>query len=120
MNKKFYYVFLIGFIVIWGVWYSCNYSEITEKHIAAEKSESISTNEKPAYDYENIPYIININKADAKELEALEGIGEKRAQSIIEYRNEHGPFKSTDELLNVKGIGDVVLGKIKDRISVED
>lgn len=48
---------------------------------------------------------VAINTATAEQLESLPGVGPALAQRIIEYRRQHGPFKSVDELLNVKGIG---------------
>lgn len=62
---------------------------------------------------------ININTATAEELTELPGIGEKKAEAIIEYRNQHGAFSSTDELLNVSGIGEATYGKFKDKVTVE-
>lgn len=62
---------------------------------------------------------ININTADLQTLESLPGIGAAKAQAIIDYRTEHGNFKSIDELKNVKGIGDKVLEKIKEQIEVK-
>ncbi|GAA5445147.1 hypothetical protein Misp06_03340 [Microbulbifer sp. NBRC 101763] len=60
---------------------------------------------------------VNINSASVVELaEKLDGIGEARAQLIIEYREKHGPFTSIDQLLNVKGIGATTLKKNKERI----
>lgn len=50
--------------------------------------------------------IVNINTADAQTLsENIIGVGFKRAQAIVNFREEHGPFKSVDELTQVKGIG---------------
>jgi competence protein ComEA len=48
---------------------------------------------------------VAINRATAKQLESLPGIGPALAERIVEYRQAHGPFKSVDELLNVRGIG---------------
>lgn len=49
---------------------------------------------------------VNVNTADAKTLsEELAGIGLARAQAIVEYRKANGPFRSVDDLLNVKGVG---------------
>jgi len=49
---------------------------------------------------------LNINTADASELaEVIDGVGERRAVAIVQYRETHGPFASVDELANVKGIG---------------
>jgi competence protein ComEA len=52
---------------------------------------------------------IDINRADWWELQALQGIGEKRAKDIVAYRDRHGPFKSVDDLVDVKGIGPKML-----------
>ncbi|HYI09326.1 MAG TPA: helix-hairpin-helix domain-containing protein [Thermoanaerobaculia bacterium] len=49
--------------------------------------------------------VVNINSADAAQLALLPRIGEKAAQRILEYRKEHGPFKKTSDLMQVKGIG---------------
>jgi competence protein ComEA len=49
---------------------------------------------------------LNINTADASALaEFIDGVGERRAVAIVQYRETHGPFASVDELANVKGIG---------------
>lgn len=53
---------------------------------------------------------VDINTADAKTLAtALKGVGEKTAEAIVAYRAANGPFKSVDELRNVKGVGDRLL-----------
>ncbi|MGM1046618.1 MAG: ComEA family DNA-binding protein [Bacillota bacterium] len=56
---------------------------------------------------------ININTADAAALMDLPGIGEKKAQAIIDYRTKHGPFRTVADLLEVKGIGPKMLEKMK-------
>ena len=61
---------------------------------------------------------IDINSADAETLAALDGVGEAKAQAIIAYRNEHGPFKSLEDLANVTGIGTKIIEDNRDRISV--
>lgn len=53
---------------------------------------------------------VNINTADAATIAAeLKGVGEKTAAAIVAYREEHGPFKTLDDLKNVKGIGDKII-----------
>jgi competence protein ComEA len=63
---------------------------------------------------------IDINRAEAWLLEALPGVGEAKAQAIIEYRNQHGFFRDVNELTNVPGFGDVSFNNIKDLITVND
>ncbi len=62
--------------------------------------------------------MIDINAADAATLEQIDGIGEKKAQAIIDYRTEHGPFGSVDDITKVKGIGPATLEKNRDRLTV--
>jgi len=61
---------------------------------------------------------ININTANAEELDRLYGIGPTKAQAIIDYRNEHGPFQSTEDIMKVNGIKEGEYDKIKDNITV--
>lgn len=63
---------------------------------------------------------ININTATAEELTALPGIGQAKAEAIVKYRETNGPFKTVDELGNVKGIGNKILENIKSEISVDN
>src|SRR5512143_3758940 len=61
---------------------------------------------------------VNINTATKEELDALPGIGPVKAQAIIDYRNANGPFRSTEDIMKVKGIKEGELAKIRDQISV--
>ena len=61
---------------------------------------------------------ININTATPQQLETLPGIGPTLAQRIVDYRTANGPFKSIEDVKNVKGIGDSLFEKIKDSITV--
>ncbi|SDD18454.1 competence protein ComEA [Terribacillus halophilus] len=64
------------------------------------------------------PDKININQADAEELTELNGVGEAKAQAIIAFREENGPFTSIDQLTEVPGIGEKSLENMKDQISL--
>ena len=61
---------------------------------------------------------VDINTATAEELETLMGIGPVLAQAIVDYRAEHGPFASVDELLEVSGIGETKLDNIRDDVTI--
>ncbi len=61
---------------------------------------------------------VNINTANKDELVALPGIGPAKAQAILDYRKQNGPFKSIDDLKNVKGIGAKRLDKLRHELSV--
>lgn len=62
---------------------------------------------------------VNINTADAETLASeLVGVGASKAEAIVSYRNEHGPFESIESLTEVKGIGRKVLDENAGRIAV--
>jgi competence protein ComEA len=60
---------------------------------------------------------VNINTATKEELTSLKGIGEKRAQDIINYRTKNGPFKTVDDLEKVPGIGPGLMKQIRPQIT---
>lgn len=63
---------------------------------------------------------VNINTADAKTIDiAMVGVGAKTAKAIVEYRAKHGPFKSIDDLVKVKGIGPKVIEKNRANLVVQ-
>jgi len=62
---------------------------------------------------------VNINTATIEKLMSLQGIGEKKAESIVEYREKFGSFTTIEDLKGVKGVGDKIFSKIKDQIAVE-
>lgn len=90
-----------------------------EEKLNGESIETIknSLGEKEESSGENL--IININTASKETLMTLNGIGESKAQAIIDYREEIGGFKSVDEITNISGIGEKTLEKIKDKISIK-
>ena len=63
---------------------------------------------------------VNINTASVAELDAVKGIGETKAKAIVDYRSKNGPFKSIDDLKNVKGFGEKSIAKLKGELSVGD
>lgn len=66
----------------------------------------------------NASALININTASLEDLMTLTGIGEVKAQAIINYRETYGSFPTINSLTNVSGIGEKTLAKIADRITV--
>lgn len=84
-----------------------------------EVANSIPANLPGEKGEKNESSVININTASKETLMTLNGIGESKAQAIIDYRDEIGGFKSVDDITNVSGIGEKTLEKIKDKISIK-
>ena len=63
--------------------------------------------------------VVNINSADAAQLVLLPRVGEKAAQRIIDYRTEHGPFKKSADLMQVKGFGAKTFELVSPYIAVD-
>lgn len=95
-----------------GLMFNVAYAEVK-----AEESSEVSTNKNTQEKHAGINITVNVNSANAEELATmLKGIGAKKAQDIIDYRNAHGSFKSLEDLMNVKGIGQATIQKNQDRI----
>lgn len=62
---------------------------------------------------------VNINTATLEELMSLDGVGEKVAQKVLSFRKANGPFQKPEDLMMVKGIGQKMFDKNKDRIVVK-
>jgi competence protein ComEA len=61
---------------------------------------------------------VNINTAPAVELQELPGIGPVLANRVVEYRQAHGPFNSVDQIKEVKGVGETLFERLKDRLTM--
>ena len=60
---------------------------------------------------------VNINTATKEELTSIKGVGEKRAQDIIDYRTKNGPFKTVDDLEKIPGVGPGLMKRIRSQVS---
>ena len=88
------------------------------KNNACVTSEKIVVEDNSTSSSSNTNTKISLNHATKEELLTLTGIGESKANLIIEYRNQNGGFKTIEEVKNVKGIGDKMFEKIKDNITI--
>lgn len=87
-------------------------SKMVENNVTQTVESSENQNE------ENKTTLVSINTATKEELMTLKGLGESKAQKIIDYRLEHGNFQSLEELKNVNGIGDSTFEKLKPYITL--
>lgn len=80
--------------------------------------QSLETLQESAPAQQNQEEKINLNTATEAELQTISGIGAKKAQEIIRFRDEQGPFKTVEELKNVPGIGEKTVECLKDMLTV--
>ena len=91
-----------------------NNAENDTKNDADNEEKNVLYTKKPETESK-----ININTASAKELNKLNGVGESTAMRIIEYRNQNGPFKTIENIMDVSGIGQKTFEGFKDKICTE-
>lgn len=82
-----------------------------------DKNESNKEENKEDVEVDNNSKI-SINTATKDELMLIDGVGEKKADAIIEYRNSNGNFQAIEDIMNVSGIGESMFNKIKDKITI--
>ncbi|MCW3171011.1 ComEA family DNA-binding protein [Shewanella subflava] len=87
-------------------------------YAAQETPAKKQVNEKVVEAKSSVTSKVNINKADLAELQSLNGIGEAKAKSIIEYRNKNGKFKDVKQLMEVSGIGEKLLAQNAGRLVI--
>jgi competence protein ComEA len=63
---------------------------------------------------------VNINTADKETLMSIKGLGERRAEAIIQYREKNGPFTNIDQLAEIRGIGQSLIDDNRDALAVKD
>lgn len=78
--------------------------------VKAEATETVSRSEIS---------VVNINSASADEMASVPGLGEKKSQAIVKFREKHGPFARLEDLKKVDGIGDKLFEKIRQYVTVK-
>jgi len=85
---------------------------------AAQAAETQSTNSTTSHAAVTAAGVVNLNSADAAQLALLPRVGAKAAQRIIDYRKEHGAFKKTSDLMQVKGFGEKTFERLSPYLTV--
>lgn len=110
MTKQSRSILILGFFCLF-IWFAPRFLVFEKKEAAPVQAEILFPLTIP----EKIlaGYKISVNELSEKDWEALPKIGPKTAQAIIAYRQEYGPFKNLENLLDVKGIGPKTLENLK-------
>jgi competence protein ComEA len=96
---------LVVAVLVGGAFYTARLSEGTPRVVYTASLEEVEEESRD-------PLLVDINKADAEELDELPEVGPATAQSIIDYRQNNGSFRSVGELEQIPGIGPETLEKI--------
>lgn len=91
--------------------------EVNDACVTDELDEPLIPKEEETKENATPTGKVSLNTATLDELQTLDGIGESKAQAIIDYRTQNGPFETIEELKEVSGIGDSTFEKIKDKIT---
>jgi competence protein ComEA len=106
---------LVGLTVLIGLTVACGQAATATPTPTPTLTTAATATPTPVVDRR-----INVNTASATKLEELPGIGPVRANAIVAYRNEHGPFRTVDELILVQGIGPSILDQLRPLVKVAD
>ena len=112
-----------GFVLFTGGWFLAQRSAAQPYQVTAARNdrEEPQETEKGSSSFGGRPDSllpgekIELNTADQYDLRRLPGIGEKRAQAILDWREEHGPFSYVEDLIQVPGIGEGILEGLMDQ-----
>lgn len=103
-------------------WESVNQAEKMKDgqqiYVPSEEEAKEPSSQNAAEDAGTSAGKVNINTAGREELMTLSGIGESKAEDIIAYREEHGPFSKTEDIMKIQGIKEGIYNKIKDSITI--
>ena len=91
--------------------------EVNDACVTDELEEPLIPKEEETSEGATSTGKVSLNTATLEELQTLDGIGESKAQAIIDYRTQNGPFETIEQLKEVSGIGDSTFEKIKDKIT---
>lgn len=102
----------------WKVRQQQHDARLKKKVAATPPSENNHYLAKPALSTSSAADKISLNQAGIEQLQQLNGIGQKKAEAIIEYRQKNGKFKTIEDIQQVKGIGPALFAKNKDKLAL--
>ena len=113
----------VAVLLLMSGWFAArHFSPANTWRVEVERNDSVSTSASAGHedwlDTLLKGEVIDLNTAGVADLGRLPGIGQTRAQAIVEYRQEHGPFETVDELTRVSGIGPGILEQLRPYVTV--
>ena len=102
----------------WKVRQQQHDARLKKKVAATSPSENNHYLAKPALSASSAADKISLDQASIEQLQQLNGIGQKKAEAIIEYRQKNGKFKTIEDIQQVKGIGPALFAKNKDKLAL--
>lgn len=119
LKKENFRLYLtVCFFLVSGIWYSHAAAKGAFLMGEATSLEELANLPPAETEAKSLLGKIDLNTADAEELMRLEGIGEKRAEDIVAYREEKGGFRKIEEIMEVPGIGEKVFEQIREDITI--
>lgn len=88
----------------------------TSVYIETQSAQTTTVNDSSVSEY--VSYPVNINTATVQELCTINGIGEKRAEAIVQYRQQIGSYTSVEQIKNIQGIGDSIYAQVSPYLTV--
>ena len=107
-------VSLVMLVIILGLWQLWPAPPVNNDDLTVNSQTTAANSENSVTDTKTI----NLNTADVTELQNLPGVGPKKAELIIQYRQEKGSFSKIEDLTEVQGIGEKTFAKIKSQLTV--
>jgi comEA protein len=123
-GQIFVFIVLIGGLILGSFILMAKRRHSSDPKIQITHSQQESQISPKTSTSTNIPkkkpqsFVININTAEAEDLELLPGVGPKTAERIIEYRKNNGKFKEKEDIMEVKGVGEKKFERWKDLITI--
>lgn len=107
-----------AFVIFCAGWFAC---ELRRDGSYTVTSDALFPSDATAAPPESTfvsDVLVDLNTAALDDLTGLPGIGEAKAQAILDYRREHGPFRRVEDLMNVKGIGEGIFQQLEPYITL--
>lgn len=116
--ERFAFALALGLILFMAGWFARGAVTSPGTYAISVSQPSSAPTPSPSAQTFTPDTLVDLNSATLAELTTLPGIGEAKAQAILDYRSDHGPFRAVTDLLKVSGIGQSTFTALKDYITI--